>query len=279
MTSYVKIYGNQLLRSTVWVNTNKETKLVWITLLAIADKHGMALASIPGLAKEAGVSIEECEGALDVLRSPDAYSRTKKYEGRRLEDIDGGFLLLNYKKYRELRTEAQVNEAERKAAWRARQSTQEPNGHVPGQTDVPSSPVVSRTTPTPTPSPTPKEDSTTTTTAREELRQQLTDEGRDALDGLTKGSAQPEALLGECRMILAGERNIKPTPTPAGVSLALTDLLTNGTRPTARSLRTYTADAMRQLTEGISTQRGGGENLDAAFERAIKDAKEREGAE
>ena len=75
-------------------------------------------------------------------------------------------------------------------------------------------------------------------------------------------------------MILAGERQIKPRPTPEGLSLALSDLRTNNTRPTARSIRTYTADAMRQLTEGISTSRGEG----SAWDKAEADAKEREKA-
>ncbi len=117
---------------------------------------------------------------------------------------------------------------------------------------------------------------TTTTTARARLREQLTTEGQDAFDGLIKASAQPEALVGECTMILAGERQIKPKPTPEGLSLALCDLRTNNTRPTARSVRTYTADAMRQLTEGISTSR---ERSDAtAWDKVMTEAKEREEA-
>jgi len=113
----------------------------------------------------------------------------------------------------------------------------------------------------------------TTTTTRAKLREQLTAEGQDALDGLIKARAQPEALVGECTMILAGERQIKPKPTPEGLSLALCDLRTNNQRPTARSLRTYTADAMRQLTDGISTQRGGD-----AWDKAIAEAEARENA-
>ncbi len=119
---------------------------------------------------------------------------------------------------------------------------------------------------------------TTTTTAREDLVSQLTPEGREVFASILRANQSPEAVVGECRMILAGERNIKPHPTPAGLSLALTDLRTNGVRPTARSLRTYTADAMRQLTDGISTQRGGGESTLEAFDKAIADAKEREAA-
>ncbi len=117
---------------------------------------------------------------------------------------------------------------------------------------------------------------TTTTTARARLRDQLTPEGQDALDGLIKSSAQPDALIGECTMILAGERQIKPKPTPEGLSLALSDLRTNNQRPTARSLRTYTADAMRQLTEGISTSRE--RDGATAWDKAMEDAQAREEA-
>lgn len=121
----------------------------------------------------------------------------------------------------------------------------------------------------------PVKTTTATTTARAKLRKQLTTEGQNALDGLIYANAQPEALVGECLMILAGERQIKPKPTPDGLSLALSDLRTNNTRPTARSLRTYTADAMRQLTEGISTSREAG----TAWDEAIAAAKAREKAD
>ena len=77
-------------------------------------------------------------------------------------------------------------------------------------------------------------------------------------------------------MILAGERQIKPRPTPEGLSLALCDLVTNNQRPTARSLRTYTADAMRQLTEGISTSRAG--SNETAWDKAEAAAKKRDEA-
>lgn len=71
-------------------------------MLAIADRLGHVGASVPGLAALANVSIEDCLSALDKLRSPDPYSRTKDFDGRRIENVDGGFVILNYVKYREL---------------------------------------------------------------------------------------------------------------------------------------------------------------------------------
>jgi uncharacterized phage protein (TIGR02220 family) len=55
---------------------------------------------VPGLAVIARVSTEECRAALATLSSPDPDSRTKEHEGRRIREVDGGWLLLNYAKYR-----------------------------------------------------------------------------------------------------------------------------------------------------------------------------------
>ena len=72
-------------------------------MLAMADRKGRVYAAIPGLANTARVTIEECEQALARFMSPDKYSRTEDFEGRRIEPIDGGWRLLNHAKYREMR--------------------------------------------------------------------------------------------------------------------------------------------------------------------------------
>jgi hypothetical protein len=99
MSGYTKLF-NSILASTVW-QAGKETKILWITLLAMADKDGTAEASIPGLARIAGLSVEETERGLTELSSPDRFSRTTDHEGRRIEAIDGGWKILNHPKYRE----------------------------------------------------------------------------------------------------------------------------------------------------------------------------------
>ena len=116
---FVKIYGDQLLNSTVWVQTDLTTKVVWIIMLTLADRHGNVKASIPGIARLAGVEIEDAMKSLEILKSPDKWSRTKDHEERRLETIDGGWNVLNYEKYRDYRTKEQILAAERKAEYRA----------------------------------------------------------------------------------------------------------------------------------------------------------------
>lgn len=121
MESYTKVFRS-ITMSSVW-SEPPATKVVWFTLLVMADQHGEVQASIPGLAREANVSLEECETALKVLSSPDTYSRTPEREGRRIVAIDGGWWLVNHSKYRRMASVEDVREknAERKRRQRDRE--------------------------------------------------------------------------------------------------------------------------------------------------------------
>jgi hypothetical protein len=90
-------------------------------MLAMADRHGRVWASIPGLAKEAAVSVEACRTAVAEFLAPDPDSRTKINEGRRIEPIDGGWRLINHAKYRAIRDqeERRAYKAEKQREYRA----------------------------------------------------------------------------------------------------------------------------------------------------------------
>jgi hypothetical protein len=98
MVGFTKLFSS-IVHSTVW-REKDHVRLVWITMLALADKNGNVEASIPGLADAARVTIKECEDALERFQKPDKYSRSVEHEGRRVKPVDGGWLLLNYEKYR-----------------------------------------------------------------------------------------------------------------------------------------------------------------------------------
>jgi hypothetical protein len=99
MDPYVKIFRSILLSSIQ--SESYPTRLVWQTILALKDENGIVEASIPGLANEARVTLVECEEALRVLTSPDPYSRTPDEDGRRMLAIEGGWKVVNHRKYRE----------------------------------------------------------------------------------------------------------------------------------------------------------------------------------
>jgi len=109
--AFTKLFSS-ITESTVWCEP-LATRIVWITMLAMADRQGRVFASIPGLANRARVEVEEAEQAILRFLEPDRYSRTPDHEGRRIEPIDGGWRLLNYAKYREMRDEEARREYQR----------------------------------------------------------------------------------------------------------------------------------------------------------------------
>lgn len=123
MPNYTKLF-NSIVTSTIWTEDDK-TRIVWITMLALADQNGEVHASIPGLARLAGVSLEDAEKAIEKFLSPDAYSRTPDNEGRRIACIDGGWELLNHSKYRRMASAADQKEAtaRRQKRFRDRNAT------------------------------------------------------------------------------------------------------------------------------------------------------------
>lgn len=100
--TYTKLFSS-ITASTIWQEPDG-TRLTWITMLAMAKKDGCVYGSVPGLAHQANVSLDAVKAALACFLAPDPYSRTKDFEGRRIEEIDGGWRLLNHEKFRQIRS-------------------------------------------------------------------------------------------------------------------------------------------------------------------------------
>jgi hypothetical protein len=89
----------RILNSSVWYEDD-QTRIVWITMLAMADKNGFVDTSLIGLAGAARVPKEKCAEAIRIFENPDPDSSSSEYDGRRVEKIDGGWVLLNFSKYK-----------------------------------------------------------------------------------------------------------------------------------------------------------------------------------
>lgn len=111
MNGYTKLFGS-LIGSTVWREPD-HVRLVWITMLALKNRYHVVEASLPGLADFARVSLVKCKEALEVLKAPDAYSRSKEHDGRRIREVDGGWFVMNGEKYREKMNADERREANR----------------------------------------------------------------------------------------------------------------------------------------------------------------------
>lgn len=114
MAGWAKLFSS-IVTSSVWTEDDA-TLRVWIAMLATADGEGVVEGSVPGFASLARVNVPQMEAALEKLTAPDPYSRTPDHEGRRLEVIEGGWLVLNYCKYRQ---QAQAKEGSRAPYYRA----------------------------------------------------------------------------------------------------------------------------------------------------------------
>ena len=118
MAGYAKLF-TRILDSTVW-RENNPTRILWITMLALADRYGYVHNTVPGLADRAKISIEECEYALQRFQQPDKYSWSKQEEGRRIRVVDEGWFLINHDKFRHLMSADETREKTRHrvARWR-----------------------------------------------------------------------------------------------------------------------------------------------------------------
>lgn len=123
--SYTKLDAG-ITDSTIW-QAPDATRLVWITMLAMADQNGYVGASMPGLAGRARVALASCIEAIATLEAPDEWSRTKEHQGRRIAPAEGGWVLLNHAKYRALQTADERRERSRlaMAALRAKRKQEQ----------------------------------------------------------------------------------------------------------------------------------------------------------
>lgn len=98
MPGFTKLFSD-IVDSSIW-EEDSDIRIVWVTLLALADESGFVRGSVGWLASKAKVSEEVCTRALALFESPDRQSRTTDNEGRRLKTAERGWLILNYSYFR-----------------------------------------------------------------------------------------------------------------------------------------------------------------------------------
>lgn len=100
MSGFALLWG-KILDSSIWIKESKETRLVWVTMLAMKDFKGQIQSSVVGLADRAKVSPDECREALRIFMAPDPDDTSKVEDGRRIREIPGGgWEIINHDLYR-----------------------------------------------------------------------------------------------------------------------------------------------------------------------------------
>lgn len=134
--AYTKLF-HRILQSSVW-DLDDRTRVVWITLMAMTDEHGCVISTVNFVAKMARLDhnaqeVEDVRRAIDRFLSPDPESLTSENEGRRLEKIEGGWRLLNFKKYQEMMKVEARRETWRESKRRIRQGGHKVQAHTTGK--------------------------------------------------------------------------------------------------------------------------------------------------
>src|SRR6266496_1345611 len=100
---YTKLF-EKILDSSIWLEPDSTLRL-WITLLASMNEDGFcAFACEENLGRRARLKPSLLRRALETLSSPDPRSADSEHEGRRIEKVPGGWMVLNAKKYAALAT-------------------------------------------------------------------------------------------------------------------------------------------------------------------------------
>jgi len=130
MSGYSKLDCG-IIDSSLWEMPHEYLR-VWIAMLAKTDANGYVRVAAPAMARLCHLTREEFDRIIDVYCAPDPESRTADNEGRRLEKVEGGWLILNYLKYREGLKQPDLS-TDRVRRYRGKQK--ECNGSTVSETD------------------------------------------------------------------------------------------------------------------------------------------------
>lgn len=103
---FAKVFA-QIFDSTI--AEDYRSRHIFMDLLVMADSDGVVDRTPESISRVTNVPLSEVQAAITVLSQPDAKSRTKDHDGRRIQLIDTqrdwGWVIINYQKYREIRDE------------------------------------------------------------------------------------------------------------------------------------------------------------------------------
>lgn len=132
---YAPLYS-EIADSSLW-DEPYHVRILFVTMMAKKQADQIVYGDEYRLKKWANLnSMEEVNDALRVLESPDKLRPGQRFQGRRIERVDGGWLILNGEKYEELMQK--INERARKAQWarenRKKAKQNRGGGPLPGET-------------------------------------------------------------------------------------------------------------------------------------------------
>jgi hypothetical protein len=120
LNMYAKLFS-RITQSSL-MEQDIKTRYVFMMLLAIADSAGDVIGTDIAIARTLNIPREEFEQAIAALMSPDPESNSPEEDGRRVVSSDAGrgYRIVNYTKYREIKTTEEKREYMREYMRRRR---------------------------------------------------------------------------------------------------------------------------------------------------------------
>lgn len=123
-----------IVESSIWLEPDHVLRL-WVYFLARKDRDGFVPYKSPAvLANTNRLSIDKYNDALRRLLNPDPNSSTPNCDGRRIVEVEGGWVVVNHAKYRDKIREEYRREYQRKkqAEYRKAKSKHKKSKPAPG---------------------------------------------------------------------------------------------------------------------------------------------------
>ena len=98
MSGFTKLVP-EIVASSIWKESS-DTRVVWITMIAMKDKDGFVRGDASAISRFANVSAKATAKALEIFQRPDPSSESTVDEGRRVRLVPGGWYIINHSKYR-----------------------------------------------------------------------------------------------------------------------------------------------------------------------------------
>ena len=118
MNNFTKTFSS-MIHSSIW-REDDQTRILWITLLVMADRDGEVHGADVGLADAAKIPIDAFYRGIEKLMGPDPNSKSNDSGERIVRIEEGGFRILNYEKYSNLMTKEQIRDKARTRQQRFR---------------------------------------------------------------------------------------------------------------------------------------------------------------
>ena len=132
MSYYFPVFAD-IIDSSIWEEPDFVIK-VFLSMLAKKKRGGYVWGSVFNVSRWAKKSEAETMEALRILSSPDTKRlEPQPFEGRRIQKVDGGWLIINAEYYQRKMKEAndRVSNAERQSRHRQKKNATVPQGTMP----------------------------------------------------------------------------------------------------------------------------------------------------